>query len=109
MAVTCALFGPLRETAGRKHVDVPGGQPATVRDVLEALVEEHPDLEAALFDPEGDLAAINVTVDGDHINQLDGLATRVRNDALVRIAPPVTGGGDHSDMEPIESVRSSPS
>lgn len=93
MAVTCSLFGPLRERVGEKNVDVSIDSPATVRRVLDRLVEEHPPLEGTIFDDDGALQSINVTIDGANIHQADGLDTEVEAGATVRLAPPITGGG----------------
>ena len=93
MAVTCSLFGPLRDRVGEKDVDVSIDSPATVRTVLDRLVDEHPVLEEAIFDEEGALQSINVTVDGENIQHAEGLDTEVEDGATVRLAPPISGGG----------------
>lgn len=92
MAVTCALFGPLRDAAGRKHVEVPADPPSTVIEVVRALAVAYPQVEEHLFGGDGRLRSINVTLNGDHIEHLDGLETAVADGDVIRLAPPVTGG-----------------
>ena len=92
MTVTCTLFGPLRDRAGEKEVELSIDRPVAVRTILHQLVDTHPDLEEALFDEDGALHPINVTVGGTNIQQADGLDTQVEDESTVRLAPPVTGG-----------------
>lgn len=92
MAVTCALFGPLRDAAGRKYVEVSVEPPSTVSEVVRALVSAYPQVEEHLFAGGERLRSINVTLNGDHIEHLDGLETAVADGDVLRLAPPVTGG-----------------
>lgn len=92
MRVEVTLFGPFRETVGEKtvEIDLPGG--STVDDALAALVEDHADLSGR-FRTDGALRGdVNVTVNGKHVRQQDGLATTLDDGDLLRIAPPVKGG-----------------
>ncbi len=77
------------ETAGAREVDVDG---ATVRDVLEELVERFPALRDRLWDG-GELAPfVNVYVAGEDVRTLDGPETRVRADDTVILLPAMAGG-----------------
>lgn len=90
MSVTCALFGPLREAAGRKHVEVDLDPPVVLTDVLAKLGEQCPELESTVVDVDTDTIAI--TVDGTNVKQRDGLETVVEEDEVVRLTPPIVGG-----------------
>lgn len=91
MSVTCALFGPYRKTAGRKNVELEVTTPTSLRTVLDELANTVPDLadDLEMIDENGSIA---ITVDGKHINHLDGLATVIEDDSIVRITPPIRGG-----------------
>lgn len=91
MSVTCALFGPLRETAGRKHVELAVETPVSVRAVIDALTSEVPGL-ANHFDDVEPGSSIAITVDGTHITQREGLETPVHDGEIVRMTPPIVGG-----------------
>lgn len=92
MAIQCELYGPLRETVGRKTVELSLDAPTTVHDVLTALSADHDGLTSQLFGPDGELRSINITVNQTQIEQQDGLETDVADGDIVRIAPPVRGG-----------------
>lgn len=94
MNVELRCFGPVREAVGAKTAEreLPGG--ATVADLLSELVADAPELDGQLLDGTGEVSeSINVTVDGDNVRQLDGAATTLSDGDVVRIAPPVVGGG----------------
>lgn len=96
MTVTCALFGPLREAAGRKNVELDIDSPASVRAVLDALIEAEPALADDLAEVEGS-GSLAITVDGTHIEQQDGFDTTVEDGAVVRLTPPIVGGSEPVD------------
>lgn len=96
MAITCALFGPLREAAGQKHVELHLETPTTVDAVITELVAEKPALDAQVFNEDRGLRSINVTLNGSHIQHLAGLETDVEEGDIVRLAPPVRGGSKQS-------------
>ncbi|MFC6941752.1 ubiquitin-like small modifier protein 1 [Salinirubellus sp. GCM10025818] len=100
MNVELRCFGPVREAVGTKSAtrELPEG--ATVADLLSELVEDAPDLDGQLLDETGEVSgSINVTVDGDNVRQLDGAATALSDGDVVRIAPPVVGGGGRQRRE----------
>ena len=97
MEVHCDLFGPLREEIGSKSTVVVLEDAATVRDVLDRLVEQAPTLEAHVFDEEGGLGAVNVTRNGTHVNHESGLETTAEDGDVIRIALPVVGGSSTLD------------
>lgn len=91
MGVTFALFGPLRDAAGRKLLEFDVETPAPLGDVFEQLVETESDLREHLDSIE-DSDAIAITVDGTNIRHLDGFETRIDDGQVVRITPPIVGG-----------------
>lgn len=90
MNVDIHLFGPLREDAGRKEISLSLDEGATVRDAIDALVAEYPELEDDLG--EGAVESYSVTVNEADVKQREGLDTDLDDGDVVRIAPPVVGG-----------------
>ena len=93
MSVQVLLPGVLADLAGgAKHldVDVSGG---TVADLLDVLAAEHPLLGRRIRDETGQLRRfVNVYVDGDDVRFDQGVATTVKDGAVVQVLPSVAGG-----------------
>lgn len=93
MPVECHFFGPLREALGTKTVEQQIQDDATVSDVVEALIEEYPALAEGLIDEDGRLReSVNVTLNKENINHLDGAETTLDNGDVLRFAAAVIGG-----------------
>jgi len=85
MTVRVRLFADIREKAGEKEPVVEG---ETVGEVLESLVEDHPELEERLFD-DGELRPhINLMADGEPAEK----GTSTDGVEEVAVYPPVSGG-----------------
>jgi molybdopterin converting factor small subunit len=77
-------------TGGEKRVDVPG---ETVREVVSALVVEHPGLEAQLIGQDGDLNSfVNAFLNDTDIRHLQGLDTPVTDRDTLSLLPAMAGG-----------------
>jgi sulfur-carrier protein len=77
---------------GARHVDVDIDE-GTVADVLDRLAEGHPLLSRRLRDETGAIRRfVNVYVDGEDVRFEQGLATPVKDGAVVQILPSVAGG-----------------
>jgi sulfur-carrier protein len=78
------------QTGGQTEVVAAG---ASVGEVLRALIAEHPDAEAQLFGPDGDLNRyVNVYLNDEDVRVLDGLDTGVSERDTVVILPAMAGG-----------------
>jgi sulfur-carrier protein len=78
------------QTGGNAEVSAAG---ETVGDVLRALASEHPDTEAQLFSPDGELNRyVNVYLNDEDVRVLDGLGTAVADADTVVILPAMAGG-----------------
>jgi len=78
------------QTGGQTEVEAGG---SNVGEVLRALTAEHPDTEAQLFGPEGDLNRyVNVYLNDEDVRVLDGLETAVSDGDTVVILPAMAGG-----------------
>ena len=75
---------------GAKSLEIEG---ATIRAVVDALVERHPALKPQLLTDEGDLNRfVNVYVNGQDVRYLEGLDTPVATADEVRLLPAMAGG-----------------
>jgi molybdopterin converting factor small subunit len=75
---------------GAKQIDLEGG---SIREVVDALVAQHPSLRDQLLTPEGDLNRfVNVYVNGQDVRYLQGLDTPVEARDEVRLLPAMAGG-----------------
>jgi molybdopterin synthase sulfur carrier subunit len=91
MAVLVKIPTQLRAATGGEAETVLDG--ATVKEVLDGLLDRHDELRARLYDDDGGLRRfVNVYVAGEDIRFLDGLATPVRDGAELTILPAVAGG-----------------
>lgn len=91
MAVTIRIPTVLRPaTGGQRSVDVEG---STVGQVLDALVDGHPQVREQVFTPDGSLHRfLNVYVNDDDVRYTGGLSTSVASGDEVTLLPAVAGG-----------------
>lgn len=82
---------PLRPYAsGESTITLPG---ETVADLLEAVVQRHPELKKHLFGDTGQLRPfINLFLEEENVNQLGGLETPLAEGDTVLIIPSIAGG-----------------
>jgi len=92
MEVHFDFFGPLREAVGRKRVTRTFEAETTVGAALDALCDSFDGLDDYLRTADGSRRA-TVTVDGRNVRQLDGDETTLSDGVVIRLAPPVVGGG----------------
>ncbi len=75
---------------GVKSLQLDGG---SIREVVGALVEQHPSLSSQLLTDDGDLNRfVNVYVNGQDVRYLAGLDTPVAAADEVRLLPAMAGG-----------------
>ncbi len=89
--VLVKLLGPLGRRAGWYQKIVALGEGARVKDLLERLVEEKPELRREMYTDRGELA-VAVLVNGRNTVFLDGEETVLRDGDTVAIIPPAGGG-----------------
>jgi molybdopterin synthase sulfur carrier subunit len=75
---------------GEKEVEAPG---STVKEVLDSLVEQHPDTQSQLFGGDGGLNRyVNVYLNDEDVRVLDGVDTAVKEGDSLVILPAMAGG-----------------
>jgi len=86
----------LRQFTGKQDaVTAPG---ATVREVLDALTTQHPDLRKQIFTDEGKLRSfVNVYLNDEDIRFLDKENTRTKDGDTISIVPSIAGGCARSE------------
>ncbi|MBO0769043.1 MAG: MoaD/ThiS family protein [Solirubrobacterales bacterium] len=66
---------------------------ANVDEILREIVTKHPDTEAQLFGPDGELNRyVNVYLNDEDVRVLDGLKTTVSGTDTLVILPAMAGG-----------------
>jgi sulfur-carrier protein len=86
-----------KHTGGDAKVQADG---ATVGEVFNGLVAQHPGIEDSLFDGDQLRGFINVYVDDEDVRYLDGLDSQVDPDTEIAIMPAVAGGAERSEHAP---------
>ncbi len=78
------------QVGGAKSLDLDG---ATIKELVDVLVAQHPGLRAQLLTDGGDLNRfVNVYVNGQDVRYLQGLQTPVDARDEVRLLPAMAGG-----------------
>lgn len=92
MRVQVKLFGEFREAAGRDTLtlDLPDG--ADCLHALKALSREYPRLGSLIFSGENLKDHLHVFLNGQNVNNLQGLATRLSEGDVLTFFLPISGG-----------------
>jgi len=81
------LYANLRNITGKSEVRIPGNN---LREVLERLIREFPELQAHLFTDER--VRVIITLNRQTLDQATTLDTPVTQEDKIAIFPPVSGG-----------------
>lgn len=95
MEVSVTLHGVLREHAGgRRSLDVPLPDGATLGELLDVLAQTFPAVERRIRDETGTVRRhVNLFVDAEQVRVLGGVHHRLHDRAEVLVLPAVSGGG----------------
>lgn len=84
------LYATYRDITGVKRLDLPG---RTVAAVLAELIREQPAMAKELFSAEGRLSErVSIFRNGRDVRYLQGLETKLAEDDVLDLFPPVAGG-----------------
>jgi MoaD family protein len=83
--VKVKLFANFREIAGKKILEI---KARDVEELISRLVDLFPDMEDLIEREE----YLHVMVNGIHINSLEKQRTKLEDEDVVAIFPPVSGG-----------------
>lgn len=88
------LYATLRPLVGGRNVSLPKIEGERVGDLLQRLLEAHPQLQGHLLTPDGTalLPHVQVFLAGRSVRDLQGLDTPIGTLTDVAIFPPVAGG-----------------
>ena len=90
MSVKAKFFANLRESVGKKELEI---EAENIKNLLEVLIEDNEGLEEILFNDEGELQEnLTIMVNGRPSNNMEGLDTELNDGDTVAIFPPVGGG-----------------
>ena len=91
MAITVRIPAPLRKvTNGKDRVEVDA---ENLADMVEAMEEQYPGIKERLLDESGELRHfVNIYVNGEDVQFLQGLETPISGPDEVSIVPAVAGG-----------------
>ena len=91
MAITIRIPTPLRRLTG--NMDVVSVDANSVGSCVEELERSYPGLKERLCDETGELRRfVNISVNGEDVRFLQGLATAITDRDEVSIVPAVAGG-----------------
>ena len=91
MAVTVRIPAPLRKVTNDKdRVEVDA---ENLADMVQAMEEQYPGIKERLLDESGELRHfVNIYVNGEDVQFLDGLETAISESDEISIVPAVAGG-----------------
>jgi molybdopterin synthase sulfur carrier subunit len=110
--VKVSFYAGMRPIVGAKTVEIPLPEGATVRRLVEEVIERYPPLASMLLDESGEVSrSVHVFVNGRGATYLEeGLATPLSRDDRVDIIPAAAGGREQvragSRAQGIPSSRS---
>ena len=91
MAVTVRIPAPLRKVTNDKdRVEVDA---ENLADMVQAMEEQYPGIKERLLDESGELRHfVNIYVNGEDVQFIDGLETAISESDEISIVPAVAGG-----------------
>jgi molybdopterin synthase sulfur carrier subunit len=91
MAIMVRIPAPLRKVTNDKdRVEV---EAENLVDMVDAMEEQYPGIKERLLDESGELRHfVNIYVNGEDVQFLDGLQTAIADSDEVSIVPAVAGG-----------------
>jgi molybdopterin synthase sulfur carrier subunit len=94
MAITLKFVGALRHASGAEKLKRDFAEDSSIRDLINEIVREKPELKRALMDNQSKEQITNalVLVNGREISVLSGLETKIKDLDEVVFVPVIHGG-----------------
>ncbi|PTD94803.1 molybdopterin synthase sulfur carrier subunit [archaeon SCG-AAA382B04] len=92
MNVKIKYFANFREITGKSEEQMEIQKNSTIKNVLDKVIEEHPDLEQEIFEDNELSDYVNILVDRRNILDRNGLDTKISSNDTIAIFPPISGG-----------------
>jgi len=94
MAITVKFVGALRHASGAEKLKRDFAEDSSIRDVINEIVREKPELKRALMNNQSKEQITNalVLVNGREISVLSGLETKIKDLDEVVFVPVIHGG-----------------
>lgn len=93
VGVKIKLFANLREIAGVSELELEG---ENIQEILDILQNDHPQIQELIYDDDRGKkeirAYINILINGNNIQHLEGSDTVLNEGDEIAIFPPVSGG-----------------
>lgn len=96
--VVVRALGRIRDLVGSREVEIQVKRDCTVRGALRLLAEKRGKvLENRIFDPDTNELRLHIRVllNGQNIDFLEGLETKVKDRDVITVFPPAGGGEVH--------------
>lgn len=90
--VKVKLFANLKELAETSEIIISG---QSVLEVLHVLIVQYPNLQNLIFEKTDSnqlCGYINIFLNGENIDHMEGLETQLQDDDEIGVLPPVSGG-----------------
>mgnify|MGYP002261803477 CR=1 FL=1 len=94
LVMRVSFYATLRKIVGQKHIEIDVPNPATLQEILDAVLIAYPSLRSEVLDEAGELDRyVHLFVDGRSSKFLaDKMATRVNSEQSIEFFPAVAGG-----------------
>jgi molybdopterin synthase sulfur carrier subunit len=94
LIIKVRFFTSLREITGKKIQEIQCERDITIEDLLSRLADQYgKEFRECLYDEKGSVHRyFSILVNGQSINRLEGLETKLKEKDIVVILPPVGGG-----------------
>lgn len=94
MKVTVRYFTVLREMIGKRAEEIDAKENSTVKDVLSFLIGKYGKEFGRQISSGREHKGLKLLflIDGQNIEKLDGMKTKLQNGSVLTIVPPVAGG-----------------
>ncbi len=92
MKIKLRLFANFREKCGQEKIEIEMDGDSTVEELLKKVSSKNPQLKDIIFNNGEVTEYVNILLNEENIENLDGIKTPLSNGDEVAMFPPVSGG-----------------